>query len=206
MNILLPAYFLGAISAFSYWFIIFWNDSETSKNDSLSWKVLLTASIFWPIYVMISIINRKKQAETYYKKEPNCLNLKPLLLGEILKQAGLISDTQINIALSLQQNAEHKAKIGEIIANNGWLAQETVDFFAEYLPKLGPVLPRQPIGYYLKKARLLNDEQINLILAEQRHNKLRFGEIAIDQGWIKPETVELIMNYLPVKNQALVTD
>ena len=117
------------------------------------------------------------------------------LLGQVLLEAGLITASQVSLVLDAQANGQ-KMRFGEILAEWGWLPQETVDFFAEQLPQLGNETHKQPIGYYLKAAKLLNDEQINTILDEQNHIKLRFGEIAVRNGWVKQKTVDSVLRYL----------
>ena len=119
----------------------------------------------------------------------------PLPLGYLLKRAGLVSESQITRALEVQQTTHRHLRIGEIIASYGWLKQETIDFFAEALPQIRNS-PQQPIGQYLKRAKLLDDGQISKILAEQSHSHLRFGEVAVLKGWIKSETIDFFLRYL----------
>ncbi|MGB3513763.1 MAG: hypothetical protein WBA93_32060 [Microcoleaceae cyanobacterium] len=147
-------------------------------------------------------VTKQKQQEIFYIQQIQEQESKALL-GQVLQQAGLISQTQIRVALTIQQNTEDGVKIGQVIVNKGWLKQETIDFFAEDLLKLNHSLENQPIGYYLKKSKLLNDEQISSILSEQKEVNLRFGEIAVKKKWLNLETVEYILQYL--NNNQLVT-
>ena len=48
-------------------------------------------------------------------------------MGQILIEAGLISISQIELAL--QEQAENKLRIGEILVSHGWIIPRTVDFF-----------------------------------------------------------------------------
>lgn len=129
-------------------------------------------------------------------------------LGQILRDAGLISEEQVAFALECQQTQEPGLRFGEIIVNRGWLEPETIDFFAEYLPRVTTNGRLQPLGHYLKRAKLLTDRQINEILAEQRQANLRFGEMAVRKGWVKEETIASVLRYMtsnePVKGNALV--
>ncbi|MGK7956005.1 MAG: hypothetical protein AB4063_12265, partial [Crocosphaera sp.] len=52
------------------------------------------------------------------------------LLGELLRDADLITEAQLQTVLRDQKEYKDQ-KIGEILALRGWLKQETVDFFAE---------------------------------------------------------------------------
>lgn len=117
-------------------------------------------------------------------------------LGILLRQAGLISSAQLEIALQ-QQSQKHKGKkLGEILASQGWLKSQTADFFVRELPKLQTQKSPQPIGQYFKLAGLLNDKQINQILQQQRQKPLKFGELAVNKGWLLRETLNFFLEYL----------
>ncbi|MCU0532859.1 MAG: tetratricopeptide repeat protein [Hydrococcus sp. Prado102] len=116
-------------------------------------------------------------------------------LGTVLQQADLVSSTQVKIALQEQSQSRDK-RIGEILARRGWLKQETADFFAEQWPNLLSHRVRQPLGQYLKKAALLSDRQVETLLLEQKQTNLRFGELAVKRGWLKPTTIDFFLNYL----------
>ncbi|MGF1493438.1 MAG: WecB/TagA/CpsF family glycosyltransferase [Microcoleaceae cyanobacterium] len=120
-------------------------------------------------------------------------------IGQLLQEAGLVSDSQVKLVLEAQSQQSH-LRFGEILASWGWLSQETVDFFAEKLPKLAREKHRYPIGHYLRAANLLTAEQVELLVREQSTSSLRFGELAAHKGWIQQETVDTIMRYLPARN------
>jgi N-acetylglucosaminyldiphosphoundecaprenol N-acetyl-beta-D-mannosaminyltransferase len=124
-------------------------------------------------------------------------------IGEALQQAGLLSTEQVETTLQLQnQHTQNQSsqqpspRFGEILVQKGWVEIETVDFFAVQLPQLANHHPQHPIGYYLKSAGLLDDGKINHILQEQVHTSLRFGEIAVRKGYIKPETLNFLLQYI----------
>ena len=48
------------------------------------------------------------------------------------------------------------------------------------------------IGSYLMDAGLLTADQVDVILMDQKHSNLKFGEIAAMRGWVSSETVEFI--------------
>ncbi|MFN6559918.1 MAG: tetratricopeptide repeat protein [Nostoc sp. ChiSLP01] len=124
--------------------------------------------------------------------------MKPL--GKVLQQADLISSEQIEIALK-EQTKVTGLKLGEILVMHGWLKQETADFFSDKWPVLLEQKPKQPLGKYLKEAGLLNEQQIRTILAEQPYKKLRFGELAVLKGWLKPTTVNFFLEHLALESQ-----
>ncbi|MDJ0597617.1 MAG: hypothetical protein QNJ37_02055 [Crocosphaera sp.] len=117
------------------------------------------------------------------------------LLGEILRDADLISEAQLTTVLMDKQKYQHQ-KIGEILALRGWLKQETVDFFAEQWINCLKEGAKYPIGEYLKQAALLNQEDIEEILALQQHLKIKFGEIAVTRGLLKQKTLNFFLNNL----------
>ncbi|WP_202803609.1 WecB/TagA/CpsF family glycosyltransferase [Spirulina subsalsa] len=116
-------------------------------------------------------------------------------IGQLLYQAGLLSEDQINRICHLQAQSRH-LRFGELLVQQGWLRPETVDFFVEQLPKVVVAPCKQPLGYYLKSAALLDSEQIKVILQEQSHRGERFGEMAVQKGWLKPETLDFFLDYL----------
>jgi uncharacterized protein YjbI with pentapeptide repeats len=114
-------------------------------------------------------------------------------LGEILIEAGLISPTQLEIAL--RQQKEENLKIGEILASNNWIAQATADFFVEQWSGLLKQKKKQPLVYYFRQASLLTELQINELLEEQkqRTKKTRFHHLAIERGYLKQITVDFFL-------------
>ena len=48
------------------------------------------------------------------------------------------------------------------------------------------------IGSYLIDAGLLTPDQVDVILADQAHTGMQFGEIAVARGWLTEETLEFI--------------
>jgi hypothetical protein len=116
------------------------------------------------------------------------------LLGEILREADLVTEAQIQVALQDQKYSP--LPLGEILVVRGWLEQETVDFFAESWPRMVQTRARRPLGYYLQQAYLLREDQVNLILEEQRKLGIRFGSVAVLKGWIKQKTLDYFLDNL----------
>ncbi|MGB3187965.1 hypothetical protein [Lyngbya sp. PCC 8106] len=204
MNLILVIYCVGGLASFSVWFSFFVRDFTTPLTHLNSWKMLLLMTILWPIVVPISWIELMFKNKTTKPSLNTSLPLNPLPLGYLLKKAGLISESQLIQVLDVQQTAHNYMRIGEIIASYGWLKQETIDFFADSLIKIR-IQPQQPIGQYLKSAKLLNDLQIEMILNEQHQTNLRFGEIAIKKGWVQPQTINFILDYLQHKSSVFLS-
>ena len=121
------------------------------------------------------------------------ITFKPI--GAILQEADLITNPQLEVALRDQTYYEDM-RLGEILALRGWIKQDTADFFVQDWFKLINKRIDRPIGFYLNKAGLLSERDIKRILREQRINSLRFGDTAIKQGLLKPNTVNFFLQNL----------
>lgn len=121
------------------------------------------------------------------------ITFKPI--GEILKEADLITSSQLEVALRDQIHYQDML-LGEILALRGWINQDTADFFVQEWFKLTNKRIEHPIGFYLNKAGLLSKEDIQKILTEQHKHSLRFGDTAIQQGLLKPNTVNFFLQNL----------
>jgi hypothetical protein len=121
-------------------------------------------------------------------------------IGEILRQAYLITPTQLEEALQEQARGPHQ-RLGEILARKGLIKPETADFFAQKWEKLvqeQESSPRQPLGFYLKEAGLLDDSQIRAIVDEQQEKSLwvRLGTMAVLKGWLAQSTIDFFVEHL----------
>ena len=121
------------------------------------------------------------------------ITFKPI--GEILKEADLITRPQLEVALRDQTYYEDM-RLGEILALRGWIKQDTADFFVQEWFKLTSKRIEHPIGFYLNRAGLLSESDIQAILVEQHKYSLRFGDTAIKQGLLKPNTVNFFLQNL----------
>ena len=116
-------------------------------------------------------------------------------LGQVLEQAGLISNLHIHAALDIQSQG-HQIKFGEILVQKGILKQKTVDFFAEKWPELVQKPTTQPLGYYLQEAALINEQQIETLLQEQQQTGMLWGELVVEKGWIKFKTLNFFLQHI----------
>jgi hypothetical protein len=124
----------------------------------------------------------------------------PEKIGEILRQAYLITPAQLEEALR-EQSKNPQQRLGEILAHKGWIKQETADFFAQkWLEILNNTASpsRHPLGYYLREAGLLDEEQIQAIINEQEKRSLwvRLGTMAVLKGWLAQSTVDFFLENL----------
>ena len=120
------------------------------------------------------------------------LSLKTKPLGKILQEADLISSFQLEAALANQvQNPN--LRIGEILAQRGLIKPETADFFVRDWSKVIMEPEKNALGFYLQEAGILNSSQIEVILAEQRATRVRFGTVAVFQGFLKSTTLDFFL-------------
>ncbi len=123
-------------------------------------------------------------------------------LGLVLQQAGLVSEAQVNAALEEQRSTQRR--IGEILVSHGWIKQESADFFALDWPQ-SPQTPRQKIGQYLQQAALLDQDQVESILVQQRREGLQFGTLAVMRGWVSSQTVDFFLKHGALFSETLET-
>lgn len=123
------------------------------------------------------------------------LSLQTKPLGALLREADLISSFQLKSALDSQITCP-ELRIGEILAQEGLIKPETADFFAQDWCKIILQPEKNALGYYLQQAAILDKDQIELILAEQRATGIRFGTVAVFQGFIKSTTLDFFLTNL----------
>jgi hypothetical protein len=118
----------------------------------------------------------------------------PKPIGLILQEAALVTPAQLEVALHEQQYFE--LPLGEILAHHGWINKETADFFVEQWPRIVDHSYQHPLGYYLRLASLLDEQQIRQILQEQKKLGIRFGATAVLKGWLKQQTIDYFLENL----------
>ncbi|KAI9132861.1 SPOR domain-containing protein [Acaryochloris sp. CCMEE 5410] len=123
---------------------------------------------------------------------PSALPTQPL--GTLLQQAGLVSAAQVNLALQEQTINQHR--LGDLLCEHGWLHKPTAHFFAEQWPTLYQDPDPLPLGQYLRQAHLLTDPHIDYLLEQQNLTQLKFGVLAIANGWIKLKTLNFFLTHL----------
>lgn len=119
-------------------------------------------------------------------------------LGAVLQQAGLVSAAQVSLALQEQTINQHR--LGDLLCEHGWLHEPTAHFFAEQWPTLFHDPNLLPIGQYLRQAHLLTDTQIDYLLEQQNLTQLRFGVLAVANGWIKLKTINFFLTHLHLQD------
>ena len=121
-----------------------------------------------------------------------------LLLGSLLQNAGLISIEQLQTALKTQKQYT-EMKLGEILILQEGIRAKTISFFVEQWQEMVLQGKQFLLGYYLKRAYLLSEQQIETILQEQQNNQKRFGTLAVQKGWIDQKTIDFFVKSLSPK-------
>ncbi|MDJ0662321.1 MAG: hypothetical protein QNJ42_22965 [Crocosphaera sp.] len=121
-------------------------------------------------------------------------------LGSILQEAKLITPYQVETALK-EQKEHPQRRLGEILAEKGWIKQQTADFFAEEWDQVIQQAQQgtpQSLGHYLREAGLIDDHQLRAILAEQGQGRMwmRIGALAVLKGWLNQSTVDYLLQHL----------
>jgi hypothetical protein len=122
-------------------------------------------------------------------------------LGEILQQAGLLSQAQLDVVLQ-DQKWQPDLRLGDILELRGWVKRDAIEFFAEQWPQLAKVGRDHPIGYYLQQAGLLNAQQVDALLKEQVQAGLRIGALAVLHGWLSQKTLDWFLRSLAPEESA----
>ncbi|MEN9230697.1 MAG: hypothetical protein Q6L68_07310 [Thermostichus sp. DG02_5_bins_236] len=132
---------------------------------------------------------------TFPSGPPNAMQ-KPSaqLIGQVLLQAGLLTEAQVQVAL--QDQSYCGVRFGEILVTRNWIKQETVDFLVEQWPKLLQRHHKMPLGECLQTAGLLSPFQVEQAVREQRINGMRIGAVIVLNGWLKKTTVDFFLQGL----------
>ena len=130
-----------------------------------------------------------------YSDLQRLLSIQSKPLGKILCEADLISSFQLELALSNQVQYPN-LRIGEILARDGLIKPKTADFFVQDWSKVVSQPEKNALGYYLEQAAILSKEQIEVILTEQKSTGVRFGTVAVFQGFLKSTTLDFFLTNL----------
>ncbi len=77
-----------------------------------------------------------------------------------------------------------------------------MSYFSSQPPIQHPSYRR--LGSYLLEAGLINNAQIEVVLNDQQTmDEMRFGEVLVARGWIKPETIDFLMRRVIEPERAL---
>lgn len=123
-------------------------------------------------------------------------------IGQLLFQAGLLSTAEIEAVLQ-EQHRYPERRFGDIVQRHGWLKSKTVGFFvwSRSCPESERYPRSQRIGDYLTASALIDEEQLQSLLIEQRTfvaTSMRLGELAVRRGWLKPKTLAWFLDFMGI--------
>lgn len=118
---------------------------------------------------------------------------KQLRIGELLIEAGLLSEAKVQVALQDMSFSPGVYRTGEILTLRGWVRAETIDFFVETLSTPIQLPSRLLLGEYLRLAHLLTPQQVDELLVEQKQCGVRLGSMAVMRGWIAQKTLDFFL-------------
>ncbi|MGB2925734.1 MAG: hypothetical protein WBB82_10570 [Limnothrix sp.] len=125
-------------------------------------------------------------------------------IGQLLQQAGLISENQLNLALQNQTIPGYETlNLCELLALRGWVNQETSDFFVIKWPQIIAAIKNskqcKQLSDYLVDAHLLTQAQVEELQQQQQQQKTSFGQLAVAKGYLKQQTLDFFAKHLSVK-------
>lgn len=120
------------------------------------------------------------------------------LLGVILKDAHILTDAEVQIAL-MDQKA-YGMRLGDVLVLHGWVRKQTVDFFTEQWGKLLSSTSDWSLEECLEASGLLSEAEVRVIRQEQQLTGRDFGAIAVKRGWLRENTLKFFINHLTGRN------
>ncbi len=115
-------------------------------------------------------------------------------LGEILKEKGYISDSNIETVLEEQQNLRAR-RVGEIIAENNDLSQDLIDTAIRNVMNSPERRRTLRVGDLLVSAGLVTSDQVQEALVSQENGrKKKIGTLLIEKGFITEDQLLLALS------------
>jgi hypothetical protein len=111
-------------------------------------------------------------------------------IGEILLAAKRITREQLDLALQEQQQSHEK--LGEIFIRHGWLTAAELDAMLAFQERQGSNAGKEGplrLGSLLVAAGHLTSEQLAEAIVRQRSSNKRLGDVLIELGYAKPDTI-----------------
>ena len=115
--------------------------------------------------------------------DPTELGSTQQLLGHLLIKHRLITESQLDEALEIQQTTRPYRPIGQILVERGAIAQSDLNAILDLYRK------RSRLGETLVKSRVITPEQLAIALNEQKQLGLRLGEALMKLNYITEDTL-----------------
>jgi type II secretory ATPase GspE/PulE/Tfp pilus assembly ATPase PilB-like protein len=105
------------------------------------------------------------------------------LIGYLLVKDGLVTQSQLDEALHIQERLNPSTLIGQILVNQGVISARQLNTTLDRYAK------RSRLGQVLVQAKVLTQTQLALVLEQQQEIGLRLGEALVKLNYISEETM-----------------
>ncbi len=105
------------------------------------------------------------------------------LLGSLLIKEGLITQSQLDEVLQVQEGFGLYKPIGQILVDRGVIGQGQLNAVLERYAK------RSSLGQILVRSKILTPSQLAIALDQQERSGLRLGELLVKLNYISEETM-----------------
>jgi hypothetical protein len=114
-----------------------------------------------------------------------------LMLGEMLVQAGHITDKQLDQALAEQKQTGEK--LGEILMRSGLLTLRQLEGLLDFQQNQSVAMPfASPLrlGELLISSEVISREQLDDALQKQKGSSKKLGEVLVEEGYARPHHIK----------------
>jgi len=163
-------------------------EQQTMTNELLG-QVLVRMGILEPsdIKVALSVQSHLGNMEDAVKLAAGVRKK----LGELLVQAGCVTESQIEQALAEQKKSGEK--LGEIFVRHGVLTEKQLNCFLDFQnmqSKESPFPNPLRLGEILVSAGYISRVQLNEALRRQPLSRIQLGEVLIKEGYAQPHHIK----------------
>ncbi|AFY37655.1 hypothetical protein Lepto7376_1303 [[Leptolyngbya] sp. PCC 7376] len=134
-------------------------------------------------------------------------HIKQKFIGQILIDAGLVAQPQLDLALANQHMPIYNhLRLGEIFTLRGWVSQKTLDFFVYRWPKLIVEVRKNgrkiKLGQCLYEADLISREQALIVLKRRKQTNENLYGLMLSYGYLREKTLYYFIGNLYPQTQA----
>ena len=177
-------------------------DDVGRKRECLERALALDPSLKPARDALASLQAQEREPASQRAAEPGRA---PQRLGAYLVERGLINQQQLELALVEQRAGRtwgKRAPLGDILISRGYLTPHALarSLLLQQRDRLQARGARpERLGEYLVLGKLVTPEQLEAALAEQARLRQRgqflvLGELLVRRGFLKPDTLERVLN------------
>lgn len=158
-----------------------------------------TNGLIGQLLVKMGVIDQKDlnaalSVQEYLDKPEEAVKLAAgvrMMLGELLVQAGHITNSQLESALAEQKKTGEK--LGEAMVRLGLIGQKQLEGILDFQRHQSPDRPTPGplrLGEILASTGYITREQLSKALEKQAVTHKKLGEVLIDEGYAKPDHIK----------------